>query len=801
MTTAGTSAPSGASASRLLSASAAAIRPRPRSSWLVIVVVALVFGVAMAAIATADRWSTRVVGVPTAGQPAGSTWRIAATTTQPGGIIVARGDVVTAPQATAIATLRGHWAPQQTMLLALGLVFAAAAAIYGHHLRRSTRGRLRRVLLVNLTLIALVMLAAQLVLLGSRACVLAVPIAALAVVPTLAFDRVVGLATGVLAALALAALPAFDLGVGAIVLGQTAIVGLLVTERPTTPWRAAAVASATAALVGAALYAAVALLRHGHLPTGELRVPLASPWIAVFVAGVACGPLALLLLPLYQRACGELTRGQLMALEDLGQPVLRQIAERSPGSWQHSLAMANMAELAANAVGASGRLVRVGAYYHDLGKSLQPKYFIENLEPGETSPHDQLAPEVSCAAIFAHVVDGVAAARRLGVPERVIDFMHMHHGDGVLEFFWARCQELGNPRGLTEADFRYPGVRPDSRETAILAICDAVEAASRTLRRTDDASIRALVQRIVYGKLHLGQLDDSGLAMGDLRRIADSLHATIKHAHHGRIEYPWQRELSSEATATAIASPAGRAESRAETRAERTEPRLDSLDIAARASRPRRISGPGDADPGAVTEAVPASDSGRRARTVSGGTVEADQRGLSTTQLAAMSRARTLPASASSPGEPIRLPLPLAAPAASHVAMPVAPVERAAGDAAPSEVTRPSVMAHAGVSEPQMSALEIIDEVAAVSATEPAWGDGLADRIAAALDAELRVGDETVVRQPSDDDLKRAARPGSVASVGDITRPGVVVDARARGPKTRPPPPPGAPNPPRRRDS
>src|SRR4029077_6135358 len=125
---------------------------------------------------------------------------------------------------------------------------------------------------------------------------------------------------------------------------------------------------------------------------------------------------------------------------------------------------------------------------------------------------------------------------------RIVDFMHMHHGNGVLEYFWSKCKEQNNPNKLTVEHFRYPGVPPQSREPAILAICDAVEAASRTIKKAEPSAIDSLVQRIVYGKLHLGQLDESGLSMSDLRKVADSLRETIKHAHPGRIEYPWQRE-------------------------------------------------------------------------------------------------------------------------------------------------------------------------------------------------------------------------------------------------------------------
>jgi hypothetical protein len=282
--------------------------------------------------------------------------------------------------------------------------------------------------------------------------------------------------------------------------------------------------------------------------------------------------------------------------------------------------MANMAQIAANAIGADGRLVRVGAYYHDLGKSIQPKYFIENLSGGEASPHDALPPRASCEAIFGHVTEGVKLARRQRLHERVIDFMHMHHGDGLLEYFWVKCQEQGNPERLTEADFRYPGVKPGSKETAILAICDAVEAASRTLRGPDPASIEALVQRIVYGKLHLGQLDDSGLTMADLRVISNSLMDTIKHAHHGRIEYQWQRQKREEEAAAGTPAPGMRPsrprmvtpsdpdswDGDSATQRLLREPRLDSLDAPRpvwRARSPSRITG--GALENALTEPMP----------------------------------------------------------------------------------------------------------------------------------------------------------------------------------------------------
>jgi putative nucleotidyltransferase with HDIG domain len=816
------------------------IRPRPRTGWATIVGAALLFALLVAPVATADRWFHRVAGIAASGAAATHSVRVATSGEHRGGVLVARGEVVTPAQAAALAAHRAGSPSLRSVGLATSAVLVALALFYGHHLRRSTRGRLRRVLLVNLGAIALLAVGVQVGLQLTTMSVLAVPVAVMALLPTLALDRVVGLATGALTAVVVAALGPFDVAIGAILLAQALIAGVLISERPARTTSAALVGGLAATLAGVAMYAAGALLHSGRLPVHELSTPLASPWVAVALAGALTAPITIALLPLYQRACGELTRGQLVALEDLGHPVLRQIAERSPGSWQHSLAMANMAELAAKEIGANGRLVRVGAYYHDLGKSLQPKYFIENLEPGETSPHDQLTPEASCRAIFAHVVDGVAAGRRLGLPERVVDFMHMHHGDGVLEFFWVRCQELGNPRALTADDFRYPGVRPDTRETAILAICDAVEAASRTLRKTDDASIRALVQRIVYGKLHLGQLDDSGLSMADLRRIADSLHTTIKHAHHGRIEYPWQREAARDdgEHATALASPGAadrvgdRASTRAETRVERErdEVRLDSLDAPSGTTRPRRVSGTPGTDAAAPTESMAAAEpASARAPTAAAGKVASA--GLSTTDMVALSRARTFPASSSDPpGTAGRLAMPLAAPhstpampalrddeaaralrepAAPHTSGPTMGRPRTTSSSMPvrAEVTRPAVVAQAvsatvagRPAAPEMMALEVIDEVDAVAAPvstpgssgEAGWGTGLADRIAAALEAEMQVGDDTVIRRPSSTEIAMSSRGTTSAADLDVTRPGIVnPDARARA-KTRPPPPPGA---------
>ncbi len=577
---------------------AAAIPRRPRVGALTSVLLSLVFAALFAPIVLADRWLSPTI---TVGAPAPITIRVPAfqgvqapgVTIRGGGVVVARGEVVDAAKADAIAAARANVPRGTAPWFAYVAIAMALTLLYTLHLRRNHRGRLLRVQLVHLGLVLGVAVVTKIALLLSPMSVLVIPVSLAAVVPTLVFDRTVGLATGVWASILLSFLVPFDVGVSAVMVVQAATAALLVPERHDRPWRLALGAGIVSAVAAGVTYGAFHYLSSGAAPVHELRHPLSSAWAAAAMGGLIAAVAAVPLIPLYELMVGEITQGTLVRHENMSHPLLRQIAEKSPGTWQHSLAMANMAEIAANAIGANGRLVRVGAYFHDLGKSLQPTYFIENLEPGQSSPHDRLPPEVSCDAIFAHVTEGIAVARRQKLPERIIDFMHMHHGNGVLEYFWAKCQEQGNPKHLPQEAFRYPGHPPQSRETAILAIVDAVEAASRTLKKPDDKAVATLVQRIVYGKLHLGQLDESGLAMADLRKISDSLRETIKHAHHGRIEYPWQREAEAEASAEATADTQAQRPPRAVTvTGKYDEPRLDSLDAPRPqwAARPRRDS-------------------------------------------------------------------------------------------------------------------------------------------------------------------------------------------------------------------
>ncbi|HEX4458287.1 MAG TPA: HDIG domain-containing protein, partial [Polyangia bacterium] len=380
------------------------------------------------------------------------------------------------------------------------------------------------------------------------------PIGAFSIAVAVHHDRQVAFAGTVALSFLVGSLIPFDLGLALVLLlqGFGAIMFLSHPRR----WWGLTTAGIGGGLLAALGYLALYFLVRGRLPDEDTTSLVTSGLAGAFGGGVAAGLLAIVVAPLLERALGEVSRTTLLELTDLNHPLLKRIATAAPGTWAHSLAMANMAELAATAIGANALLTRVGAYFHDLGKSSAPQYYIENLHAGEESPHDTLDPDVSADAIFAHCTEGVRLGRGAGIPDPVLDFMHMHHGNGLLEYFWHKNQELGNPKRLSEKAFRYPGLPPQTKETAILAICDAVEAASRTLKQPAERDLTNLVQRIVFGKLRLGQLDQSGLTSADLKALCNSLVDTLKNSFHVRIEYPWQKEERAAQAAAAQAASA-----------------------------------------------------------------------------------------------------------------------------------------------------------------------------------------------------------------------------------------------------
>lgn len=369
-----------------------------------------------------------------------------------------------------------------------------------------------------------------------------VPVAFVGAVTGYFFRRQVALTVASVAALVTASLLNFDIQMFMVyMLSGTAAAAIhsQVRKRATAQLKAGAMA----AWVALAAILFTTLIFAGtwdvHDDAAEHLDPRHSLWVCALISGLASGALAMIVTPFVGRIIGEASRETLLDLQDLDQRLLKHLRERAPGTWEHSRAMANLAEAATHAIGGNALLVRVGAYYHDIGKSIEPEYFIEN-QSGGTNLHDGLAPDVSAQKIFAHVVEGTRMLRREGVPEDVIEFCYSHHGTSLLEYFWHKNLGLHNPEGLDESHFTYPGHKPTTRETGILMLVDAIEAAARTVNAPDRQAFSGLVQRIIFSKLAQGQLDESGLTLAELKDASNVIIDTLVNMYHTRIKYPWQ---------------------------------------------------------------------------------------------------------------------------------------------------------------------------------------------------------------------------------------------------------------------
>jgi putative nucleotidyltransferase with HDIG domain len=370
-----------------------------------------------------------------------------------------------------------------------------------------------------------------------------VPVSIVSLWAALYIERRAALLLNIVLAFLLASFVRFDLTLIAVFLARGFVTALAFRDRKHP--RGMIGAGLVGGFAGALMLVACRLLFAGNFGFAEdLNRGLESGLVACLLGGFVSGLGAWLLAEPAQLAFGAVSRAQLVDLSDLDHPVLRKMAAEAPGSWQHARAMANLAEDAAAAIGADAMLTRTGAYYHDLGKTIQPKYFVENLEAGERSPHEDLEPDVSADAIMAHVVGGTKILREAGIPEPVIEFAYTHHGTSVIEFFWHKCLQQGNPKALTADAFRYPGMKPHTRETAILMLIDSIEAASRTIDPPDREKFEEMIQRVIFTKLRQGQLDDAGLTVKDIRVLISSLAETLVKVYHHRVKYPWQQRAS-----------------------------------------------------------------------------------------------------------------------------------------------------------------------------------------------------------------------------------------------------------------
>ncbi|MGE5591969.1 MAG: HD family phosphohydrolase [Bacillota bacterium] len=249
-------------------------------------------------------------------------------------------------------------------------------------------------------------------------------------------------------------------------------------------------------------------------------------------------------LPFFETFFGVVTPIKLLELANPNHPLLRKLLVEAPGTYHHTLMVANLAEAAVEAVGGDALLTRVGAYYHDIGKSKRPYFFIDNQFGGE-NPHDQLSPHLSALIISSHVRDGVEMAKQARLPAEIIKFIPEHHGTTLISYFYNRATENAGVEQVLERDFRYDGPRPQSKETAILMLADSTEAAVRSLKTPDMEQIEGLIRKIIRDRLNDGQLDQSNLTLKDLDTVANTFIRVLAGVYHTRIQYPeTEKELA-----------------------------------------------------------------------------------------------------------------------------------------------------------------------------------------------------------------------------------------------------------------
>jgi hypothetical protein len=248
--------------------------------------------------------------------------------------------------------------------------------------------------------------------------------------------------------------------------------------------------------------------------------------------------LAMLLLPAAETFTRATTDLRLLELSDPNRPLLRRLAAEAPGTWAHSLALANLCEAACNAIGANGLLARVGCYYHDIGKLANPGYFLENQQRGTRNPHDALEPAASAALIRRHVPDGIALGHEHRLPAQVIAFIPEHHGTQEISYFAEKSRDRDADAPLPDDVFRYPGPLPRSAETAIAMLGDGVEAALRVLDEPTEETIDRAIAHLVRQRFEAGQLAEAPLTVREIETVRRTFVRYVTGMHHNRIAYP-----------------------------------------------------------------------------------------------------------------------------------------------------------------------------------------------------------------------------------------------------------------------
>jgi putative nucleotidyltransferase with HDIG domain len=264
-----------------------------------------------------------------------------------------------------------------------------------------------------------------------------------------------------------------------------------------------------------------------------------SDSVTAFLAGIVTGILITVILPFIEKIFRITTPLTWLELGNMNHPALKRISMHSPGTWQHSLMLSALSEAGSEAIGGDGLMSRVVCYYHDLGKSLKPQYYIENQGAGTPNPHDRLTPAMSALIIHSHPKDGAELARQYNLPDQVIDAILQHHGTTRVEYFYRMAMKnADHPDDVSEDKYTYPGPKPQYKEMGVIMLADSAESATRSLKNPTPGKIRSTIENVVESKMAQGQLDESGLTLTEISKVIETFTRVINNIHHHRIEYP-----------------------------------------------------------------------------------------------------------------------------------------------------------------------------------------------------------------------------------------------------------------------
>lgn len=447
-----------------------------------------------------------------------------------GQIIVRWGDVIDQEQMSILTEL-GMLRPQTDWRLVVGVVMAVGLlmSMLGVYLYQN-EGKLlqneRLLSLLGLMIVVMVGLAKLATLIPFPGMGYLVPVALATMVITTLLNSHLAMVTAVFLALIMGMMggdQGFKVAVVALVSGTTGVFSVSRISQRSDLTRAGLIVGGTAL---------VTMLALGLLGSDAF---LSRYSFLGLVNGILSAVGAIGLLPYLESVFGITSSIRLLELSNPNHPLLRKLLLEAPGTYHHSMMVGNLSEAAAEAIGADPLLTRVGSQYHDIGKTKRPYFFIENQFSG-VNPHDKISPTLSTLIITSHVKDGVELARQHKLPQVLIDFIREHHGTDLVKYFYHRAKESG--REVSESDFRYPGPKPHSRETAIVMLADAVEAAVRSMQRPTPGRVEGLVRKIIKERLNTGQLDESNLTLRDLDFIADAFVRVLTGMFHHRVEYP-----------------------------------------------------------------------------------------------------------------------------------------------------------------------------------------------------------------------------------------------------------------------